>query len=157
MRQGNKPAFLIRFIKLYLIQNFLFYFFSYTEGLSNSIILNKVKSKLLKKTIIDKSIYEYKTIKDVQEIDNLIATIEAYEKIVEEARIIEELPMKLAISDETITMLALNDRISMTPTLTTMIIDHPNFSKAQKKVFESYWASAISIKEFKRKKKSFIK
>ena len=108
------------------------------------------EAKLLKDKIVDKSIYEFNNINSAEEINNLVATIETYQKIGEDARIIKELPMKLAISDETITMLALNDRISMEPSITTMIIDHPKFAKAQKKVFESYWNEASTIEEFKR-------
>ncbi len=65
--------------------------------------------------------------------------------------------MKLAISDETITMLALTDRISMKPSITTMIIDHPSFARAQKKVFESYWNDAITIEDFKNNLTKYLK
>lgn len=120
----------------------------YTAALEENV---EAEAEVLKSKIIDKSIYEFNNVNSEEEIKNLINTIEAYQKIGEQARIIKELPMKLAISDETITMLALTDRISMEPSITTMIIDHPKFAKAQKKVFESYWKEAITIEEFKRK------
>jgi len=44
----------------------------------------------------------------------------------------------------------LDDRVSLKASITTMIIDHPNFATALKKVFESYWASAITLEEFSK-------
>ncbi len=119
----------------------------YTASLEDNI---EVQSETLNKNkIIDKCIYEYSGLSD-KEIINLIKTIEAYERIGEESRIIKELPMKLAISDESITMLALNDRVSLTSGITTIIVDHPNFAKAQKAVFETYWERALPVEEFKK-------
>lgn len=118
----------------------------YTASLEDNI---DVQSESLKNNnIIDKCIYEYSGLKK-DEIIKLIKAIEEYQKIGEECRIIEELPMKLAISDETVTMLALNDRVSLKPSITTIIVDHPNFAKAQKAVFETYWEKALPIEEFK--------
>jgi len=104
------------------------------------IITNNVKVR---------GIYEYKDLNS-EEISNLIKMIEIFEKIGEEAKIIMELPMKLAVIDDTITMLALNDRISLKPSITTVVINHPDFAKAQKEVFESYWAKSLTIEEFKK-------
>ncbi len=56
--------------------------------------------------------------------------------------------MKLAIIDEHITMLALNDPISLTPSITTMIVTHPSFATAQKEVFNSYWQKSVTHEEF---------
>ncbi len=107
------------------------------------------ETKILKNKIVIKGIYESKHITSDEEKKNFIEIIEAYQKLGEEAKIINELPMKLAISDETITMLALNDRISMQPSVTTMIIDHPSFAISLKRVFESYWVSSVSLGKFK--------
>jgi hypothetical protein len=71
-----------------------------------------------------------------------------YASFGEECRVIKELPMKLVIIDEKITMLALNDPVSMKPSITTMIIDHPSFALAQKEVFESYWSKSVPLKSF---------
>ena len=110
----------------------------------------QAESELLKKNkIIIKGIYEYENLTS-EEINSLIRIIESYQKIGEDARIIKELPMKLAIYDETITMLALNDKISLKPSITTIIVDHQSFAKAQKEVFETYWAKSIPIEDFKR-------
>ena len=105
-----------------------------------------------KQKITNKCIYEYVDLTS-EEINNLIRIIELYQEVGEQARIIKELPMKLIICDETITMLALNDRVTLKPSITTMIVNHPNFAKAQKEVFKALWANAISIEDFKKLKK----
>lgn len=101
------------------------------------------------KKIMYKSIYEYAGLTS-EERNKLIELIVTYQKTGEQARIIKELPMKLLICDEKITMLALNDTVSLKPSITTMIVNHPSFAVALKNVFESYWANAISIEEFKK-------
>jgi sugar-specific transcriptional regulator TrmB len=106
------------------------------------------ESEVLTSQVVGKGIYEYKGITSPEDKNNLRKMLMAYQKIGEQVRLIEELPMKLVISDETIAMFALNDRVSLKPSITTMIIDHPSFAAALKKVFESYWAAAISIEDF---------
>jgi HTH-type transcriptional regulator, sugar sensing transcriptional regulator len=124
----------------------------YAANFSESVKGETVSIK--NKTII-KGIYEYKDLTP-EEIDNLIKGIEAYQKIGEEVRIIKELPFKLLISDETVTMFALNDRISLKPSITSIVIDHPNFAKVLKEVFENYWAKSFTIKEFKKNKSKYL-
>lgn len=113
------------------------------------------ETDIIKNKGIIKSIYEFKDLAP-EEISNLIKMIEMYQKIGEEARIIKELPMKLAISDGTITMLSLNDRISLKPTITTIVANHSSFAKAQKEVFKSYWTKGISIEDFKRDQNKYF-
>lgn len=109
----------------------------------------------IKNKVINRGIYEYKDLTS-EEIKNLIKGIESYQEIGEEVRVIEELPMKLIISDETITMFALNDRISLKQAITSIVIDHPNYAKAQKEIFESYWARGITLEKFKKKQNKYI-
>ncbi len=106
-------------------------------------------TEIIKNKIICRSIYEYGSLKSNEEKMNLIKMIEKYQDAGEEAKIAKELPMKLIISDATITVFALNDRVSLLPSITTMIVDHPSFAIALKNVFESYWANSLSIEEFK--------
>lgn len=109
-------------------------------------------SKVLKKKkLTTRSIYEYNGLKE-KELEDLLRMIEVYQKFGEDARIVKKLPMKLVICDETITMLALNDKISLKPSITTIIIDHPSFASALKNTFESFWANALTIDEFKELK-----
>ena len=112
----------------------------------------KHQQKLMKKkTIISKGIYEFGDLFSGTMPSEFFPVFEYYESLGEECRVIEKLPMKLMIMDEKITMLALNDPVSMQPSITTMIIRHPSFALAQKEVFESYWLKAVPFKQFKKK------
>lgn len=101
----------------------------------------------IKRGVMIRSIYEYKDI--IKE--EVVKAISLWVSGGEEARVIKELPMKMIIFDEKITMFALNDPISLKPTITTMIINHPSFAMALKYVFESIWEKAMPFEEFKIK------
>ncbi len=108
------------------------------------------EAKLFKdKKITGRSIYEYHDLSPAQ-CDNLIKLIGTYQKLGEEARLTNELPMKMVVCDARKTIFALDDKVSLAPSFTLVIIDHPNFAAAQKKVFESYWSSSITPDEFKK-------
>ncbi|MCK4358685.1 MAG: TrmB family transcriptional regulator [Candidatus Cloacimonetes bacterium] len=103
--------------------------------------------EVLKRKVNIRGIYEYKdTIKE-----EFLKVISFWISAGEKARIVEELPMKMVIFDEKITMFALNDPVSLKPSITTIIINHAGFAKAQKYVFESVWEKAMPFKEFKIK------
>lgn len=106
---------------------------------------------LKKKSIRGKGIYEYGDLSKNGIPTDFFPVFEYYESLGEECRVIDSLPMKLMIMDEKITMLALNDPVSMKPSITTIIIKHPDYALAQKEVFESYWQKAVPFKEFKKK------
>ncbi len=115
---------------------------------------NKENEKeMADKKIQLRGIYEYGHSRNKEEFNYIAEVAEEYQKIGEKVKIVEELPMKLLISDETITMLGLNDRVSLEPSITTIIVDHPSFAKAQKAVFEAYWEKGLSVREFKKLKK----
>ena len=103
----------------------------------------------LKKKVKIRSIYEYE---DCMK-EEFWEIISSWVRAGEETRVIKELPMKMIIFDRKITMFALNDPISLKPSITTMIVNHPSFAKAQKYVFESIWEKAIPFEEFKINKK----
>ncbi|HCY75180.1 MAG TPA: hypothetical protein DHV28_04610 [Ignavibacteriales bacterium] len=119
-----------------------------TPSLEDNI--EKEKEIFKKQNIVIKGLYEYDGL-STEELKDLVKTVEIYQEIGEEARLIEKLPMKLVISDETLVMFALNDRISLKPNITSMVVDHPSYATALKKVFESYWADGVSIGTFKKK------
>lgn len=111
--------------------------------------IEEEKELFKKQKLVVKGLYEYKGL-STEELNNLVKTVEVYQEIGEEARLIEELPMKLVISDETLVMFALNDRISLKPNITSMVVDHSSYAAALKKVFESYWANGVSVDNFKK-------
>ena len=103
------------------------------------------ESNTLNKGVKIRSIYEYKDI--IKEEPAKV--ISSWVSTGEEARVIKELPIKLAIFDKKITILALNDPVSLKPSITTIVINHPSFAKALKYVFESIWEKAMPFEEFK--------
>ena len=104
---------------------------------------------LLKRKVKVRGIYEYKNILK----EEFLKIVYLWSSAGEEVRIVDKLPMKLAIIDNKITMLALNDPVSLKPSITTMIINHPSFAMAQKYVFESIWQNSMTFEEFKIKSK----
>jgi sugar-specific transcriptional regulator TrmB len=119
----------------------------YALPLKENLVYEK---SLLKRKVVYKCIYEYSGIKSLEDGQNLIKILEQYENIGEKIRIVEELPFKLCISDDSITLLALNDKISFKPSITSVFINHPSFSGALKKVFETVWSTGISLSDFKK-------
>jgi HTH-type transcriptional regulator, sugar sensing transcriptional regulator len=76
--------------------------------------------------------------------------IERISKIGEQARIIRYLPLKLAVFDSQVSLLAINDPITGKVSLTTLYINHKDFALLLKEAFESYWAKAIPFQKFKK-------
>jgi len=112
----------------------------------------KHQTKVLKKkTMKSRGIYEYEDLISGSIPSDFFPVFEYYESLGEECRVIEKLPMKLMIMDEKITMLALNDPVSMKPSITTIIVNHPSFALAQKEVFEGYWLKSVPFKKFGKK------
>ena len=105
---------------------------------------NITEIEVLKKGIKIKTIYENN--KMILEKDFLL---DMYISAGEEARVVEELPIKLAIFDEKTVLLALKDPITHRPSLTTMLIEHSDFAKVMKMTFESIWNSAMLWNEYK--------
>lgn len=102
---------------------------------------------VLKKKIKARSIYEFSDIMHSEE-DN-IKIISNLVSAGEEARIIEELPMKMAIFDEKIAMFTLNDPVSLNSGITSVVVNHLSFAKALKHMFENVWEKATPFYEFK--------
>lgn len=114
------------------------------------------EKSLLEKNVEFQCIYEYCNINTVNDRELFISILEKYDGIGEKIKIVNELPMKLCISDNTITMLALNDRVSLKPSITTMFVNHPSFANSLKRVFVSFWLSGLSLKELKNNLERYI-
>ena len=59
-----------------------------------------------------------------------------------EARVIEELPMKITIFDSRIVIFALEDPVTKQPSLTSQIVEHHALAKSLKILFETLWNQA---------------
>ncbi|MBC8525960.1 MAG: TrmB family transcriptional regulator [Candidatus Cloacimonetes bacterium] len=121
----------------------------YVMNLNKTSILNREEFKMLKSGIKYKTIYEFD---DARKWD-FLELIEMFESAGEEVKIAYSLPLKLSIFDEKTVMIALRDRITSKPSLTSMIIEHPDIAKAFKITFYSIWREAMTLEEFKTKEK----
>jgi HTH-type transcriptional regulator, sugar sensing transcriptional regulator len=81
----------------------------------------------------------------------LLENIDKFAEVGEEARIVENLPMRLAIFDSKIVMFMLLDHNSRELTSTVQIIEHPSMADGLKMLFESIWIRAEDYKVFKSK------
>ncbi len=93
-----------------------------------------------RKGIRGRCIYEIPADEDKREW--FFNAIEKTVKSGEEARVIDELPMKMAIFESRIVFLALEDPISGRLSFTTQIIEHRSLAKGLTILFETLWAQA---------------
>ncbi len=84
----------------------------------------------------------YEIPKDEEEIEWLFKTIDTAARHGERARVIKELPMKMAIFDSRTVILALADPISKRTSLTTQIVEHADLAEGLKILFETLWEQA---------------
>ncbi len=112
---------------------------------------------LLERNVDFKCIYEYCDIKTEADKNLFIATLEKYEDIGEEIRIVDNLTMKLCVCDSTITMLALNDRVSLKPSITSMYVNHPSYAVSLRMVFFTFWSNGLTLGEFKNNLSRYIR
>jgi sugar-specific transcriptional regulator TrmB len=87
----------------------------------------------------------YEIPKDPEERGWWLTSIEEARRHGEEARMIEELPMKMGIFDENIVIYALEDPVSKQPTFTTLVVEHHSLAKSLKILFETMWQRAHDV------------
>ena len=110
--------------------------------------INEIED-VCKSNVKVKSIYESDLNATIEEKGNLLKIVEHYESVGEESRIIEELPMKLVIIDESISIISLIDYVALNTEITTLIVHHPIFALSQKTLFNVYWNKAMSVEKYK--------
>lgn len=88
-----------------------------------------------------RAIYEFSLLDDPLSVEGVRRFLEAGE----EARFVEELPMKLGIIDERIVMLAMLDPVAGESELTTLVIEHAQLARTLKLAFEQVWATGVSF------------
>lgn len=82
-----------------------------------------------------RTVYEYSQLDDQQSREGIQRFIDSGE----EARFVEELPMKMAIFDERVVMLSMLDPVAMASELTTLIIENAQLARCLKIAFEQVW------------------
>jgi sugar-specific transcriptional regulator TrmB len=88
------------------------------------------------RTHVAKSVYELSVFDDPATTEGVRRFIEAGE----EARFVEELPLKLVIIDETTVMIGMRDPVVGASDLTIMVVEHPELASVLKTAFEAVWA-----------------
>jgi len=96
--------------------------------------------RLIKKGLKMRTIWEIP--KDEEMMEWLNAYIAEAAKCGDQVRVVEELPIKMAIFDSRIVMYALVDPVSKQISLTSQIVEHPALAKTLKVTFETLWAQA---------------
>lgn len=111
--------------------------------------INEEEFRGLERGVKYKAVYE---ITEAKKFDSM-TQMKMYMESGEEIRVAYDLPMKMMIFDGKIVIFALRDRITSKPSLTSMVIEHPDIIKAFKITFYSIWEKAMTFKEFMIKSK----
>ena len=113
---------------------------------SLSLEENIIEFEMLSVGVKVKAIYEGEEIIK----KNYFNIIDAFVSAGEVARVANELPLKLAVFDDKLVLLALRDPITHHPSITTILIEQNDFVRIIKVAFEKYWNLATPWDEFKK-------
>lgn len=97
----------------------------------------------LARTKIARSIYEFSVFENAAFVEGVRTFVEAGEG----ARFVPELPLKLAIIDESTVMFGMEDPVGGAADLTMMLVEHPALARVLKIAFEAIWAAGLSFEE----------
>jgi sugar-specific transcriptional regulator TrmB len=90
----------------------------------------------LKRQIVARSVYE----NSVLTSEETRRAVELFVRSGEDARFVEQLPLKLVIVDEEIVMFAMEDPIAGRTELTIMVVEQKQLAQMMKLAFEAMWA-----------------
>ena len=88
-----------------------------------------------------RSIYELSILEDAAATAGVRRFIEAGE----EARFVDEVPLKLVIIDETTVMFGMQDPVAGSEDLTIMVVEHPALALTLKLAFDRVWHSGLTF------------
>jgi sugar-specific transcriptional regulator TrmB len=92
---------------------------------------------------VARSVYEFSILDDAAATAGVRRFIDAGE----EARFVEEVPLKLVIIDETTVMFGMQDPVAGSEELTIMVVEHPSLALTLKHAFDAVWASGLTFEE----------
>jgi sugar-specific transcriptional regulator TrmB len=93
-----------------------------------------------------KGVYELSAFDDPDFIEGVRRFVEAGEQ----ARFVEELPLKLAIIDETIVLFGMQDPVAGSSDLTMMVVEHPALARILKIAFNAVWKQGLTFEQARR-------
>jgi sugar-specific transcriptional regulator TrmB len=91
--------------------------------------------ELLERGIEARSVYERSLYDDKAQAEVVRRFVEAGEQ----ARIVDELPLKLVVIDERVALFTMEDPVAGAPGLTIMIVEHAGLARLLKLAFERVW------------------
>jgi len=106
------------------------------------------QARLMKRGVKVKSIYEIP--KEPAAKNWWMQVVNKAVEAGEDAKAIDELPMKLAIFDEQIVLYTLEDPVLRQSSVTTMIIEHRSLAKSLKMLFNNIWSTAMDYHSIKK-------
>ena len=89
------------------------------------------------------SVYEFSAFDDPDFVDGVRRFIDAGEN----ARFVEELPLKLVIIDEAVVMFGMEDPVAGASGLTMMVVEHAQLAKVLKIAFLAVWDQGLTFDE----------
>lgn len=96
---------------------------------------NRAGLDLLARGVEARSVYERSVYEEPAVVDAVRVFVEAGEQ----ARVVDELPLKLAVIDERVALLSLEDPVAGATNLTIMIVEHAALARLLKLAFEHVW------------------
>jgi hypothetical protein len=82
------------------------------------------------RSVYERSVYDDQAVVDV---------VRFFVAAGEQARVVDELPLKLALIDERVALFTMEDPVAGASTLTIMIVEHPSLARLLKLAFEHAW------------------
>ena len=101
----------------------------------------ELEKESMKKGVISKCIYEIP--QTIEQRQWLREYIEIASKAGEQARVTNQIPIKMMIFDEKVVVFTLEDPIFHKPSTTTQIIEHRSLASSLKILFETLWNQAL--------------
>ncbi len=92
---------------------------------------------------VARSVYEFSAFDDPRSAE----AVRRYIQAGEDARFVEELPLKLVIIDEQIVMFGIEDPVAGSSILTMIVVEHPSLATLLKIAFEAVWIDGLTFDE----------
>jgi sugar-specific transcriptional regulator TrmB len=96
---------------------------------------NVAGRELLARGVNARSVYERAVYEDAAVVD----AVRSFVASGEQARVVDELPLKLVIIDERVSLFTLEDPVAGPSDLTILIVEHPGLARLLKLAFEYAW------------------
>lgn len=93
--------------------------------------------ELLSRGVVARSVYE----RSVYDDPDVVAAVRRFMEAGEQARVVDELPLKLVLIDERVALFTMEDPVAGSAELTIMVVEHPGFARLLKLAFEHAWGS----------------